>query len=174
MTRQPARRASSLVEPAADEQDRGRLQAELSVLLTALWFEIDHHDGSRACDFFTPDAELTFSRATFRGHAEIARVYGDRAARGRRTSRHLLTGLHLVSVERDAVQAVSVLVLHAQDGPPPSTTTAPVLVADVHDRLVRVPAPGAPRRWAIAHRRVEPVFLAPGQVLAVPTEQEQQ
>lgn len=147
------------------------LHAELSVLVNALWFEIDHGDGSGASAFFTSDAELTFSRRTFRGTAEIDGVYATRAARGPRVSRHITSNLHVVRHEHDAVEAVSVLVLHAQDGVPPLPATAPVLVADVIDRFVRAdPDGGVGQRWLIASRRIENRFLAPGDVLAVPTE----
>ncbi|MBO3676139.1 nuclear transport factor 2 family protein [Streptomyces sp. NEAU-YJ-81] len=148
---------------------------ELSMLVTALWYEIDHGDGSAAAGFFTPDAELTFSRRTFRGTDEINGVYRDRTARGPRVSRHLMSNFHVLRHESDRVEAVSALVLYAQDGTPPVPTTVPVLVADVYDRFVRVgeadgEADGEAHRWLIASRRIENRFLMPGDVLAVPTE----
>ena len=147
------------------------VHTELSMLVTALWFEIDQGDGSAASSFFTADAELTFSRRTFRGTDEINGVYGDRTARGPRVSRHLISNLHILRYGLDLVDAVSALVLYAQDGEPPLPTTVPVLVADVYDRFVRVGEPdGEARRWLIASRRIENRFLMPGDVLAVPTE----
>lgn len=150
---------------------RALVHLELSMLVTALWFDIDHGAGSAASSFFTPDAELTFSRRTFRGTAEIDGVYRARAARGPRVSRHLMSGFHVVRHDGDLVEAVSALVLHAQDGEAPVPTTVPVLVADVLDRFVRVGEPaGDTRRWLIESRRIENRFLLPGDVLAVPTE----
>jgi hypothetical protein len=141
------------------------------MLVTALWFEIDHGDGSAASSFFTADAELTFSRRTFRGTDEINGVYRDRAARGLRTSRHLMSNLHILRHESDLVEVLSALVLYARDGEPPIATTVPVLVADVFDRFVRIREPdGEAQRWLIASRRIENRFLLPGDVLAVPTE----
>lgn len=147
-----------------------RTHTELSMLVTALWFEIDHGDGTAAAGYFTPDAELTFSRRTFRGTGEIDGVYRARTARGPRVSRHLLSNFHVLRHETDLVDAVSVLVLHARDGQPPVPTTVPVLIADVFDRFVRVGEPSQLRRWLIASRRIENRFLSPGDVLAVPTE----
>lgn len=144
--------------------------AELSMLVTALWYEIDHGDGSAASGFFTPDAELTFSRRTFRGTAEIDAVYRARTARGPRVSRHLLSNLHILRHEEGRAEAVSALVLYACDGEPPVPTTAPVLVADVYDRFVRAGGSAGEGHWLIASRRIENRFLAPGDVLAVPTE----
>jgi len=34
------------------------LHAELSMLVSALWFEIDHRDGAAAAGFFTADADI--------------------------------------------------------------------------------------------------------------------
>jgi hypothetical protein len=148
-----------------------RLHTELSMLVTALWYEIDHGDGSAASGFFTADAELTFSRRTLRGTDQIERVYRDRAGRGPRVSRHLMSNLHVLRQQVDAVETVSALVLYAQDGTPPIPTTVPVLVADVFDRFIRSRGPdGQACRWLIASRRIENRFLVPGDVLAVPTE----
>jgi SnoaL-like protein len=147
------------------------LRNELSALLTALWFDIDHGNGSAASSFFTADAELTFSRRTFRGTDEIDGVYRDRAARGPRVSRHLMSNFHVLRHEADTAEAVSALVLYAQDGKPPIPATVPVLIADVFDRFVPAgESHGQTRRWLIASRRIENCFLMPGDVLAVPTE----
>ncbi len=146
------------------------LHAELSVLVTALWFEIDHGDASAVSSFFTTDADLTFSRRTFRGTDEIDEVYRNRAGRGPRVSRHLMSNLHVVRHDTGRAEAVSALVLHAHDGQAPIPTTVPVLVADVFDRFVQVGGPDRERRrWLVASRRIENRFLLPGAVLAVPT-----
>ncbi len=102
--------------PATSIPAHALVHAHLSTLLTALWFEIDHGDGSGASGFFTGDAELTFSRRTFRGTDEIDGVYRARAARGPRVSRHLMSNVHVQRHEPDLVEAVSALVLYAHDG----------------------------------------------------------
>lgn len=139
------------------------------MLVTALWYDIDHGYGTGASAYFTADADLTFSRRTFRGRVEIDEVYRTRTARGPRVSRHTVTNLHVLRHEDSHAEAVSALVLYAEDGKPPIPATAPVLVADVYDRFLRV-GQGTGSRWLIASRRIENRFLAPGDVLAVPTE----
>lgn len=161
----------TVADRPSGEPNLALLHTEISMLLTALWFEIDHSDGSAAASFFTAEAELTFSRRTFRGTDEINGVYRDRHARGPRVSRHLMTNLHLLRYDADVVEAVSALVLYAQDGQPPVPTTVPVLVADVFDRFIRADQPDERGRcWLIASRRIENRFLLPGDVLAVPTD----
>ena len=147
------------------------LRSDLASVVTALWFDIDHHNGISAASFFTPDAELTFSRATFHGTAAIERVYRYRADRGPRVSRHLMSNLHITRHESRLAETVSVLILYAQDGTPPLPSSAPLLIADVLDRFVPVTdASGGLHQWLIASRRIENRFMTPGQTLAVPTE----
>ncbi|MEK8174569.1 hypothetical protein NKH77_52755 [Streptomyces sp. M19] len=98
-----------------------------------------------------------------------------RVPRPRRTrttlSRHLMSNFHVLRHGSGRAEAVSALVLYAQDGTPPVPTTVPVLIADVYDRYVRSDeAHEHTSRWRIASRRIENRFLMPGDVLAVPTE----
>lgn len=148
----------------ASDVDRAALTQELTALVTALWYDIDHNRGRSASTFFTADADLMFSARSFRGTAEIDEVYAGRAARGARVSRHVVTNLHVVAADAERVTAVSVLVLFAEDGEAPRPTTAPALVADVTDEFVRVDG-----RLRIASRRIDHAFIAPTTVLAVPT-----
>jgi hypothetical protein len=139
------------------------LREELSSLLTALWHEIDHNQGVGASRYFTPDAELRFEDAVFRGTAEIDGVYQSRAARGPRVSRHLASNLHLLEVEATRVRAVSELLLFAEDGHGPSSKTSPSLVADVWDDFELVDG-----QWLIFSRWIRNIFIGSVEDLAVP------
>ncbi|MGL5853073.1 MAG: nuclear transport factor 2 family protein [Phycicoccus sp.] len=140
-----------------------RLREQLVVVVTSLWFDVDHHHGRGAHRYFTADARLRFDRATVQGSAAIARVYADRSARGPRLSRHLSSNLHLVQVDPTRVRAISGLLLFAEDGVAPRLSTAPTLVADVHDEFELHDG-----RWLIDSRWVENLFIAPTTELAVP------
>jgi SnoaL-like domain len=140
------------------------LHGELLAVVTALWFEIDHGDGSGASAFFTPDAELRFIDRSFVGTAEIDAVYRARTERGRRVSRHLVTNLHVTQADEASASVISALILFADDGEPPRPTVAPVMIGDVVDEFVRTGD-----RWLISSRHVREVFRAPDSVLAVPT-----
>jgi hypothetical protein len=141
------------------------LSSHLLEVVTALWHEIDHGDGSRASSFFTEDAELTFERATFTGRAQIDGVYASRTSRGPRVSRHLVTNLHVVSQHDDTATAMSCLLLFAEDGVAPRPSIQPILVADIVDVFHRVGDD-----WLIASRRLTTAFQLPTAQLAVPTE----
>lgn len=140
------------------------VREDLHALVIALWYEIDHEDGTGAAGFFTPDASLTFERATFHGRDEIAEVYAARAQRGQRVSRHIVTNFHLTRLDAESAEATSVLLLFGQDGEAPRPTTDPTLIADVDD--VYEFADG---RWLVARRRLTHQFIAPTTELAVPT-----
>lgn len=145
--------------------DLALLRAELMSVLTALWYDIDHNGGGAAATFFTPNAELRFSDAVFRGTAEIERVYSNRSARGPRVSRHLVTNLHLLEVEATRIRAVSVLLLFGQDGQAPRPSTSPALVGDVSDEFELRDG-----RWLIRSRWIQNRFIKPTTDLAVPQE----
>ena len=137
----------------------------LTSVLTALWYEIDHNGGSAAATFFTPDAELRFANAVFRGTAEIEEVYARRTARGPRVSRHIVANLHLLEVGPAIARAVSVLLLFGQDGEAPRPTTSPAMVGDVVDEFELRDG-----RWLIRSRWIQNLFIEPTTELAVPQE----
>lgn len=139
------------------------LRAELTNLLTALWHEIDHNQGAAASSYFTPEAELRFEDASFRGTAAIDAVYQRRAARGPRVSRHLVTNLCLLEVDEDRVRALSVLLLFAEDGEAPRPKTSPSLIADVWDQFERIDD-----QWLISSRWIRNMFIGSTADLAVP------
>lgn len=148
--------------PGADG-DLAALSAQLTAVLVALWYEIDHNGGSRASAFFTPDAQLRLSDAVFRGTAEIDQVYASRSARGPRVSRHIVANLHVLEAGEAWARVTSVLLLFAQDGEPPRPLTSPALVGDVIDELELHQG-----RWLIRSRWIQNLFIEPATELAVP------
>ena len=144
--------------------DAGDPAAELLRTVTAVWFEIDHTDGSGVSAYFTEDATLTIADARFRGTAQIDALYATRHGRGPRVSRHCVTNLHLLQADTRSARAVSTLILYAEDGVAPRRLMQPVLVADVHDEFHR-----SGGRWRIRDRRIVPQFIPEDADLAVPT-----
>jgi len=147
-----------------DASDAGDPAAELLRTVTAVWFEIDHTDGSGVSAYFTEDATLTIADARFRGTAQIDALYATRHDRGPRVSRHCVTNLHLLQADTRSARAVSTLILYAEDGVAPRRLMQPVLLADVHDEFHR-----SGGRWRIRDRRIVTQFMPEDAVLAVPT-----
>ncbi|MFB9466145.1 nuclear transport factor 2 family protein [Streptomyces cinereospinus] len=140
------------------------LTTHLLTLATALWFEVDHTDGTGVSAFFTADAELRFGTRSFHGSREIDHVYASRTARGPRVSRHLVTNLHVTSADTTHATAVSNLLLFAEDGEPPRSTVTPAVVSDVVDDFVLRDG-----SWLIRSRHITTLFAPPDIQLAVPT-----
>ncbi|CAM5692869.1 nuclear transport factor 2 family protein [Streptomyces canus] len=147
-----------------NQDQRPSLREELLEVVTALWFAIDHRNGAGASGFFLPHAELRFAVRAFYGTAEIDAVYAERAARGPRVSRHVVTNLHVTAAAGDRASALSTVILFAEDGKPPRPTVNPAMVGDVTDDFER-----HGDRWLISSRRIDQLFIAPTTVLAVPT-----
>jgi 4-hydroxy-2-oxoheptanedioate aldolase len=170
------RRGAAQVALAAresDEQQRltimpsqvdGAVSVELTRVVTDVWFEVDHTDGSTVSDHFTADASLTITGAALQGRAEIDKFYASRHARGPRVSRHCVTNVHILEVDDRSARAISALVLYAEDGAAPRRQMHPALVADVHDEFVRRDG-----RWLIHDRRIVAQFLPEKSTLTVPT-----
>lgn len=140
--------------------------ADLLRTVTAVWFAIDHGDGSGVSAYFTDDATLTIGDARFHGTAQLDALYAARHGRGPRVSRHCVTNLHLLEADTRSARAVSTLILYAEDGVAPRRLMQPVLVADVHDEFAR-----SAGRWLIRDRRVVTQFMPEDAVLAVPTDE---
>jgi len=145
--------------------DGVRLTHHLTAVLTAIWFEIDHGDGSGVSAHFTPDATLTVLAHTVCGRPQIDELYASRAARGPRVSRHLVTNVHLSAATDTMAETVSSLCLFAEDGDAPRPITTPAMVADVVDRFEHRAG-----RWFISSRHIRAVFMASGTVLGVATQ----
>lgn len=137
---------------------------DLTAVINAIWYDIDHRDGSAVSGHFTPEGRLRFDAREFQGTAAIDEVYARRAARGARVSRHGASNIHVVSEDAAGLDVVSLLFLYAADGEAPIPSTAPAAVSDVYDRFERVE-----ERWLIASRAIMTRFIHPDTVLAVPT-----
>jgi SnoaL-like domain len=142
----------------------GPLARTLSVVVTSVWLDVDHSDGSGVSAHFTPDATLTFLAHTVRGRPRIDELYARRAARGPRVTRHVMTNLYVRSATETTAEVLSTLCLFAEDGEPPRPSTTPAMVGDVVDHFER-----HDRRWLISSRHIRAAFVAPNAVLAVPT-----
>lgn len=140
-----------------------RLREELLEVVTALWFDIDHRNGTGASGFFLPDGEVRFGERAFRGTAEIDALYATRAGRGPRVSRHVATNLHVTGAGPGTASAVSILTLFAEDGEPPRPAVTPAMVGDVTDVFEQREG-----RWLIRSRLIEQLFIVPATVIAVP------
>ncbi len=137
--------------------------AAITAILTAIWYEIDHHDGSRVSRHFTEDGSLRFDQRRFVGRKEIDEVYRTRFARGSRVSRHGLSNIHVIENPDGTAHVTSLLFLYAADGVAPIPSTVPAAISDVFDEFVQ-----AGDTWLLRSRAIITTFKEPDTVLAVP------
>ena len=158
---------SPVAEPLADVMDAlARIEIRLSIedLNSAFTSHLDHNQVDELVALFTEDALYTHGERVSRGRAEIHTLFQKRSvsgapgASGVRTARHLYSGLQIEIISDTEATGRSVCMTFAFDGPPPVGTTVPHLVADFEDRY-RLCTDG---RWRFAERRIERIFVAPG------------
>lgn len=101
---------------------------------------IDNGRSQIVPDLFTDDGSYAIRRGdsetVSKGRDAIRAAYALRAQRGQRTSCHIFTNLHLTATTADEATGSCLLLLFAQDGPPPHPAS-PLMVARYDDRYVR-------------------------------------
>lgn len=137
--------------------ERLEIRLGLEDLNAAFARHLDHGEIDALVDLFARDALYTHGERVSRGRDEIERLFRNRAAKGPRTSRHLLSGLRLTIESATAATGSSVCLSFAADGAPP-LPARPFLVADFEDRY-RLDDDG---RWRFAERHIHRVFVGEG------------
>ncbi|WP_438391900.1 nuclear transport factor 2 family protein [Caballeronia sp. DA-9] len=140
-----------------DRVEKALIRAELEQLNAEFAYLIDHDKSEQVADLFTEKGSYGRSsgeRST--GRAAIRAAYAVRAQRGTRTARHIFTNLRLAYDGLDRVRGTTLLILFAEDGPPPHRAE-PNLVSEYEDIYER----GPDDVWRYASRLVTPLFLHP-------------
>lgn len=101
-------------------------------LMAEFAYRVDFEGGLTTAELFSPDGyyEVDGKRST--GRAAIHQAYVLRAARGRRTSRHLFTNVRVVRLPGGKYGATAIMLLFARDGDGVHPAV-PLSVADVSD-----------------------------------------
>jgi hypothetical protein len=137
------------------------VQAGLEIAaLNALFFHrVDREAGVGVAELFVEEGLYIAGPQRAAGRAAIDEAYRARHARGARVSRHVVTNHLVLDLDSSGPEPIatveSLLSLYAEDGTPPRPASAPILVADFHDRVVR-----GPLGWRYLERRLTPLFLS--------------
>ncbi|MFP6559769.1 nuclear transport factor 2 family protein [Paraburkholderia sp. B3] len=126
------------------------INAEFSWSLDNASFEnLDH--------LFEEDAFYQSGERVLRGRGEIRTFFEKRRALGPRSSRHMWSGLRIVSLTEDMAQTTSVWLSFAANAPLPLQHVPIFMVADFFDLYKR----GNDGQWRIAERRIVGTFRNP-------------
>lgn len=129
------------------------IRQQIEALSARFAWLIDHREGDGVAELFTVEAVYGWADRFATGREEIRSFFEMRRARGKRTSRHVYTNLHLVVESAERASGTTLLTLYAYDGEPPHPAN-PILVADYEDTCVR----GKDGGWLYAKRIVTPIF----------------
>ncbi len=138
-----------------DEDEKLGIRLALEDLNSAFTHHLDHDEVDALVALFTDNAVYTHGERRSEGKAEIAELFGARAAAGPRTARHIQSGLRIEIESAARARGTSVVLTFAADGEPP-LPAAPQLVADFDDVYER----GADGHWRIRERHIRRIFVA--------------
>ena len=95
------------------------------------WYEVDHHDGLDARDFYFDHS--TFG--SFVGRDAIHRFYVWRKERGVRISRHLILNFRAEFESARKARTNHVMLLFAADGEPVLPSAPPIAISELIDEV---------------------------------------
>ena len=136
-----------------NQDDILKLNAELSLLLTEYWHEIDTNGGRNASAYYTEDAVFHGQFASYEGVKKIQQFYDWRVAQGPRLAVHAFTNFRARFTGEDTAEATNYLFLYAANGVKVLPTHPPVTISLATDKYRRVDG-----RWLCTYRRFEHLF----------------
>ena len=137
-----------------DTLERLQIIREIEELSIDYWHDVDTNWGKNAHEYYTEDGSYTTSLKTRTGRAAIKEFYDSRESRGERVARHLINNHKITVHDRDHVTAVWILSLFAADGVPVLPSKPAIMMADVHDYILREPD----GRWRYKSRILKALF----------------
>jgi len=147
-----------------DRLEKSLIRSEIEALNAEFAYLIDHDLSDQVSDLFTETGSYgrgTGERST--GRAALRDAYAARSARGARTARHVFTNLRLIFETATRVRGTNLLVLFAEDGPPPHPAEVN-LVSEYDDIYER----GEDGVWRYASRTVTNLFRQHDKPLVLP------
>ena len=136
-----------------DMLERLQIIREIEDLAIDFWDEVDRNWGKNAHEYFTEDGSYTTSIKTRTGRETIRAFYDSRENRGERVARHLINNHKITIHDHDHASAVQILSLFAADGVPVLPSRPAIMMADIHDEILRVNG-----RWLYQSRTIKSLF----------------
>jgi len=125
-------------------------------LIATYWADVDHQGGTRAHDFYVPEALFAVGGNRFEGQEKIRLFYARRRQRGSTSTRHLVSNLRVSEEDLCHAHALGLMSLYRADGRPPIRgTRPPAIIADFEAHCVL----GEDRLWRFRSHVLQPVFI---------------
>jgi hypothetical protein len=125
--------------------------------MTNYWDDVDHNGGSRAHEFYLPEALYTVGTNRFEGAEKIRAFYARRRQHGNITTRHLVGNLRVFRDDARRARTVGVMTLFRADGRPPfEWSRPPAMIADFEAQCVF----GDDQMWRFQSHLLRPIFVS--------------
>ena len=147
-TRAPAR------SPVSDDAAIVAIERRIIALEIDYWFNVDHHWGRNAQEFYVPDGLFAIGDSSMKGRKAVQEFYSWRESRGARVARHVVSNLRVRVHDSQSARLDCILHLYAADGAPILESRAAIMVADIESECVL-----ADGQWLFARHLVKPLFV---------------
>jgi SnoaL-like domain len=128
----------------------------LNRLMTNYWADVDNDGGSRAHEFYLPDALYVVGNNRFEGEEKIRAFYARRRQSGTTTTRHLIGNLRVTRDDARRAQVAGAMSLYRADGRPPVLRARPpAMIADFEAQCVL----GDDQLWRFQSHVLRPIFV---------------
>lgn len=128
----------------------------LNQQMTNYWADVDYNGGSRAHEFYLPEALFAVGNNRFEGAEKIRAFYARRRQHGTTTTRHLVGNLRVLRDDARCVWSLGVMSLYRADGRPPfQRARPPAMIADFEAHCVL----GDDRLWRFQSHVLHPIFI---------------
>ena len=139
------------------DSDDPALWYALHRVMVDYWADVDQNGGSRAHEFYLPDALYAVGNNRFEGAEKIRAFYARRRQFGNTTTRHLLGNLRVLPQDAGDARVLGVMSLYRADGRPPVLTARPPsMIADFEAQCVLVDD----RQWRFRSHLLRPIFVS--------------
>ena len=101
------------------DSDDPALWYALHRVMVDYWADVDQNGGSRAHEFYLPDALYAVGNNRFETAEKIRAFYARRRQFGNTTTRHLLGNLRVLPQDAGDARVLGVMSLYRADGRPP-------------------------------------------------------
>jgi len=138
------------------DADDPALWYALNRLIIDYWADVDSSGGTRAHEFYLPDALYSVGSSRFEGAEKIRAFYDRRRQRGNTTTRHLIGNLRVFQEDAWRARMTGVMTLYRADGRPPiEEARPPAMVADFEAQCVL----GDDQLWRLKSHALRPIFV---------------
>ena len=146
--------AAPTLDVPLDDAAIAAIERRIVALEIDYWFDVDHHWGRNAPQFYVPDGLFAIGDSPMKSRKAVQDFYSWRESRGARIARHVVSNLRVRVHDNRSARLDCILQLYAADGVPVLESRPAIMVADVESECVL-----AEGRWLFASHLVKPLFM---------------